>query len=486
MSEIFSGLLALALVLLISSGLAAARSALVNASKSRLRQMRDEGVGGAALTVRVAEDATPLIATLRLAQNISRFFVAGLIALLFTPGLAELIRQWPTLATQAYPLAFLIIIVFAALFVVGVMELLPEAWVLRKPEQVAIFSAPFVAALEWLLGPIIRLMLWLSERVAAPLAGQRVPFVTEEEIKTLVDAGEEGGAIEEDEKEMIYSIFEIGDMLAREIMIPRIDVLALDVETPLPKAAEAVLSAGHSRIPVYQDSIDNIIGLLYAKDLLQVWKGDEQAHVPNLRELLRPAYFVPETKKVDDLLAELQQQRIHLAVVVDEYGGTAGIVTLENIVEEIVGEIRDEYDVNEESLFERLGDDEYIFNARIDLDEVNELLNLKLPSEESDSLGGFIYRYLGHVPAPGEKVAAGEAEFEVLTVSGRRIRKVRASRLSPPQQLEAAAAAEAAQAAESNHSSPTDSASSSSPSEKSRKRALRKSRAAQATDSEND
>ena len=486
MSEFLFGLIALALVLFISSGLAAARSALVNASKSRLRQMSEEGVGGAALAVRVAEDATPLIATLRLAQNISRFFVAALIALLFAPSLAELFRRWPAFAPQAYPLAFLITIVLAALFVVGVIELLPEAWVLRMPEQAAIVSAPFVAALEWLLGPVVRLMLWLSARVAAPLAGQRVPFVTEEEIKTLVDAGEEGGAIEEDEKEMIYSIFEIGDMLAREIMIPRIDVLALDVETPVPQAAEAALTAGHSRVPVYQDSIDNIIGLLYAKDLLRVWKDEEQAHVSGLRELLRPAYFIPETKKVDDLLAELQQQRIHLAVVVDEYGGTAGIVTLENIVEEIVGEIRDEYDVNEESLFERIGDAEYIFNARIDLDEVNELLNLKLPSEESDSLGGFIYGHLGHVPAPGEKVTAGEAAFEVLTVSGRRIRKVRAIHLAPEAQPESASAANVSQGTEANHSSAAENASSASSPEKSRKRTTRKSRAAQSPDSEND
>src|SRR5688572_25398365 len=152
MSEFFFGLVALALVLLISSGLAAARSALVNASKSRLRQMGEEGVGGAALAVRVAEDATTLIATLRLAQNISRFFIAGLTALLFAPSLAEMIRQWPALATQAYPLALMIIIVFAALFVVGIVELLPEAWVLRLPEQAAIVSAPFVAVLEWLLG----------------------------------------------------------------------------------------------------------------------------------------------------------------------------------------------------------------------------------------------------------------------------------------------------------------------------------------------
>src|SRR3972149_1871914 len=201
---------------------------------------------------------------------------------------------------------------------------------------------------------------------------------------------------------MIYSIFDIGETLVREIMIPRMDVLALDMGTPVPEAVNAVISVGHSRIPVYRGSIDNVVGLLYAKDLLRVWQSGGQT--TPLRGPLRPAYFVPETKKVDDLLAELQQQRIHMAIVVDEYGGTAGLVTLEDIVEEIVGEIRDEYDVNEESLFERVDENENLVDARIDLDEVNELLSLRLPSGDSDSLGGFIYGQLGHVPAPSEKI----------------------------------------------------------------------------------
>jgi CBS domain containing-hemolysin-like protein len=429
MPDFSSGLIALALLLLLNSVLAASRSALVNASKPRLRQMREAGASGAALAARVAEDSTPLIATARLVQTACRFFVAGLAAFLFTPQLAEALRAWPALAGYAELEAFALVALLAALLVVSVGELLPEAAVLRAPEQAAIFFAPLVSALEWLLSPLVRLMLWASNRVTAPIAGQRVPFVTEEEIKTLVDAGEEGGAIAEDEKEMIYSIFDIRQTLAREIMIPRIDVLALDVETPTAEAVDAVLKAGHSRIPVYQGSIDNVVGLLYAKDLLRVWK--EGGH-SSLRTLLRPAYFIPETKKVDDLLAELQQKRIHMAVVVDEYGGVAGLVTLEDIVEEIVGDIRDEYDVNEEALFERVSDDEYLFDGRILLDEVNELCDLHLNTDENDSLGGFIYTQLGRVPAPGEKVAASGVEFEVLTVTGRRIRKVRARRRPTP------------------------------------------------------
>jgi putative hemolysin len=433
MIETPSGLVVLAVALVCNGLLAAARSALVGASRARLIQLEESHTAGAALALRVSGDATPLIATIRLAQTSLRFLSAGLIAVLFEPPLARLIAGWPNLAPGAASLALFVLMLLAALLVVSVGELLPERWVLRQPEQWALVFAPLVAGLEWVLSPLVRLALLGASLVSRPLAGRSLPFVTEEEIKTMVDAGEEGGVIEEEEKEMINAIFDMGDTLAREIMVPRIDVLALDVSTPLPEAVDAVLAAGHSRVPIFQDTIDNVLGLLYAKDLLRVWKdaGPGGAGRPSVRDLMRPAYFAPESKKVDALLAELQQKRIHMAIVVDEYGGTAGIVTLEDIVEEIVGDIRDEYDVNEESLFERVSAGEYIFDARINLDDVNELLDLRLPTSESDSLGGFIYGQLGHVPAAGETVPADSATFEVLSVTGRRIRKVRALRTSP-------------------------------------------------------
>ena len=415
--------------------LAAARSALVGASRARLVQLAENHTAGAALALRVAGDATPLIATIRLAQTTLRFLSAGLIAVLFEPPLAALIAGWPNLAPGAASLALFVLMLLAALLVVSVGELLPERWVLRQPEQWALVFAPLVAGLEWVLSPLVRLALYGASLVSRPLVGHPLAFVTEEEIKTMVDAGEEGGVIEEEEKEMINAIFDMGDTLAREIMVPRIDVLALDVSTPLPQAVDAVLAVGHSRVPIYQGNIDNVVGLLYAKDLLRAWKDAGQGG--KLSDLMRPAYFAPETKKVDQLLADLQQKRIHMAIVVDEYGGTAGIVTLEDIVEEIVGDIRDEYDVDEESLFERIHDGEYVFDARISLDDVNELLELRLPTSESDSLGGFIYGQLGHVPSAGEKVPADQATFEVLSVTGRRIRKVRALR-TPSADLPAA------------------------------------------------
>jgi CBS domain containing-hemolysin-like protein len=211
-------------------------------------------------------------------------------------------------------------------------------------------------------------------------------------------------------------------------MVPRIDVLALEVNTPLPEAVNALLASGHSRVPVYEEAVDNILGLLYAKDLLRLWRQDSGLN--SLRELLRPAYFVPEAKKADELLAEMQARRVHMAVVVDEYGGVAGMVTMEDIVEEILGEIQDEFDQGEESPYQELAGGEYIFQGRVDLDDFNEVMNSDLPTDEADTLSGFIYNHFGRVPANGENLQVGDLLLTVEQVSGRRIRKVRARRVT--------------------------------------------------------
>jgi CBS domain containing-hemolysin-like protein len=251
--------------------------------------------------------------------------------------------------------------------------------------------------------------------------------VTEIELISLVEAGQEKGVLEQEEQKMIVSIFRLGDTLVREIMVPRIDVLALEVNTPIDQAMNAFKRTGHSRVPVFKDSIDNILGLLYAKDLLGIWL--EGMHEVSLSDHLRQAYFVPEAKKVDKLLAELQAKRIHMAVVVDEYGGVAGLVTLEDIVEEIVGEIRDEYDQAEELLYQAITEDEYLFQGRIDIDDFNDIMGTELPNSEADTLSGLIYSRIGRVPTAGDKVQIKDLQLTVEQVSGQRIRKVRALRL---------------------------------------------------------
>ena len=309
----------------------------------------------------------------------------------------------------------------------GMTELAVQRVVKRSPDRWAARLAPLAAGLVWLTTPL--------RHVAAALAGQgpgrtTYPVVTEEEIKTLVDAGEEGGAIEVEEKEMIYSIIQLGDTLAREVMVPRIDIQAFDERASLRQVTEALMKTGHSRAPVYRGTIDSVVGLVYVKDMLAAWKEGRQDQP--VGGLVRPAVFVPEAKKAVDLLTELQARRVHAAVVVDEYGGTAGLVTVEDILEEIVGEIRDEYDLAEEAAYQQVQEDEFIFSGRIDLDDVNDVAGSSLPTDTSDTLAGFIYSRLGRVPTAGDEIEAGGLRLVVEKITGRRIEKVRARRFPEP------------------------------------------------------
>ena len=306
-------------------------------------------------------------------------------------------------------------------------QLLPRAWAVGR-ERVALRLAPVVQAAALLLTPLTALMRRIGYSAAPDGAAAESIFLSEDGLRFLLSVSEEETVIEDEEKEMIASVFQLGDTLVREVMVPRIDVDAVPGDLAMLEALDLILKAGHSRIPVYEDTVDNIIGILYAKDLLRYLR-DGRTDV-SLRKILRPAYFIPESKKVDDLLRELQQRKVHMAVVVDEYGGTAGVVTIEDLLEEIVGEIQDEYDA-EEPTVETLSEHEYAFDARVNLSEVNELTGVELVSEGSDTLGGFIYGQLGKVPAVGDTIEIDNVRIEVLSVAGRRIKQVRVSRLSP-------------------------------------------------------
>jgi putative hemolysin len=313
------------------------------------------------------------------------------------------------------------------------VEFTLEGRILRRPESLALRLLPLARLLDFILTPVTFLLtlLWGRPNLAP---GMAFP-VTEDALRTWVEAGrEDGGSLEPGERKMIYSIFQFGETLAREVMVPRIDLTAFEVNMPLAEAIEALNKTGHSRVPVYEETIDNIVGLLYAKDLLLV--KDQPFSLTALRDRLRPAFFIPETKKVDEVLSEMQARRIHVAIVVDEYGGVAGMVTLEDIVEEIVGEIRDEYDQGEEQLYQQVGPDEFLFAGSIGLDDFNEVMGTHLEKEEADTLAGFIYSQMGRVPAGGEQVALDGLVLTVEQVSGRRIRKVRAQRIQPTQEKE--------------------------------------------------
>jgi len=311
-----------------------------------------------------------------------------------------------------------------AVTVLLLVQILSRAVVVNREEQTAVRLAPFVRLLATVLAPITVLLRRVGGGAVPAGASPESVFLSEDGLRFLLNVSDEESVIEDEEKEMIQSIFDFSDKLVREVMVPRIDVTGVPLETPMLEALEVILKAGHSRIPVYRDSIDNIQGILYAKDLLRYLR-DARTDTP-LAKIVRPAYFIPESKKVDELLQELQQRKVHMAVVVDEYGGTAGLVTIEDLLEEIVGEIQDEYDA-EEPTVEEVNSYEYLFDARVSIDEVNKLLGVELPSEGGDTLGGFIYSQLGKVPALGDRIEFENVTIEVLSVNGRRIKQVRAT-----------------------------------------------------------
>lgn len=399
------------ILLVLDLATVAARVGLLHTSLARLLAQRETGEKKIQPTLHLVQNLPRLQASLNLARLIWRFLIAGLI-LLYLYSVTQTPSVWLVVG-----------ILLLAAFVVFWLEWIVSVNVIKEPLSWAFRLTPFTRALMFLLTPFVVLPLMSSGEVETTPETTGPLAITEDDLKVMVNAGQLEGLFEPEEQMMIYSIFDLGNRLAREIMIPRIDVLALDVETDLGEAIDALINSGYSRVPVYVDTVDNILGLLYAKDLLNVWR--EGNKIESLRELLRPAYFVPEAKKVDELLTELQGQRVHMAIVVDEYGGVAGVVTLEDIVEEILGEIQDEYDDAEESPYEELSADEYIFLGRVDLDDFNEIVNAELPKEDADTLGGYIYSRLGRVPTAGESIDINNMQLTVEQVSGRRIRKVR-------------------------------------------------------------
>ncbi len=427
------GIIGIAALVVLRGFFSSARIALGSVRRQGLRDLVEStGDQRARAALEVAEDSSRVLSTFRLANLLADFVLAGLLAVVALPPLAAWLTGAFRLAVwSGYLIAFIVAVPLAGMLTFLLAESLPDAMIHQDPTGWAIRLARPAQATITLFRPLVVLLLGVRRGVATVLGAEidSGMLVTEEEIMTLVDAGEEEGSIELEEKEMIYSIFQLDETLAREIMVPRIDIVALEIGTPLEDARRVVIDAGHSRIPVYEESLDHIKGMLYAKDLLEIWHNGGPDR--DLTPLLRPAMFIPETKRVSDLLRELQSSQVHLAIVIDEYGGTAGLVTIEDIMEEIVGEIFDEYDEAVEAAYQAVGEGEYIFDARIDLDDFNRLLDVNLPTELGDTLGGFIYGRLGKVPEPGEIIETNRMQITVLDVVDRRIRKARVKLIQP-------------------------------------------------------
>ena len=403
---------ALLLPLLTIGSVSAAEVSLSAASRSRIRELLASGNQRAKLIDQMLSEPARFLSTLLILKSLA-YIAAGSMTVCLAMTL-----QWSDVGISAA--VGLIWLLLLAIQIVG------RGWALRQPESVALSIARSVDLVAVVLAPLS----FLLRRLATYARGNvdevtaESVFLSEDGLRFLIHVGEGEGVIEEDEKQMIAGIFEFGETTVREIMVPRLDIVAVEVSEPLSLALDLIIANGHSRIPVYEDSIDHLLGVLYAKDLLLCLRDGSQDI--SVRQLLRQAYFVPQSKKLDELFEEMQAHRIHMALAVDEYGGTAGLVTIEDLLEEIVGEIQDEYD-SEEPQLKKLAPEIYIFNSRYDIDEVSQLIgvNLSAGRENIDTLGGFIYSQLGRVPEEGESMHFDDWSFTVLSVDSRRIEQVR-------------------------------------------------------------
>lgn len=418
MDETASSIGILSLLILIHAVIVLSYTALTNMRQGAIREQADEGSPKAKRALDLAEKFTQVHITYQLSLLLLHIVLASVAAI----GLAQPLTM--TLTTS--PLIIYLLVLGATLVAVLLLgDILPASLGTAYADNLALWAIYPVQLLLLLFKPFVSLTILMSKLFSRMMGSpQMAAAVTEEEIMTLVDAGQKEGTIEHEEKEMIFSVLQFGEILAYEVMIPRMDVVSLDIETSFEEALARFVETGHSRIPVYRDHVDNIEGVLYAKDLLrQLHNGSRPKSV---RELLRKAHFVPESKRADLLLKEMQTSKIHMAVVVDEYGGTAGVVTIEDLLEEIVGDIQDEYDLHEEADYTAVGPGEYMIDGGANLGDVNDLLKSELPTDDSSTLGGYIYSHLGRVPVAGEIIDDEEhgLVMRVDSVDGRRIRKV--------------------------------------------------------------
>ncbi len=406
------GLFAAVAVLIIGSAvLALAETGLTRTSRAKAKALEDDGRRGAKSLRRLAENPeeflAPVLLIVLLCQLVAATLVGVVAAHLF----------------GALGVAVATVFEVVVIFVFG--EAVPKQWAVRHADRAALFAAPFVSALIGF--PPIRLvssaLIGLARLVTPGGKAESGGDVTESELLAFTDVAVEDAAIESGERQLIHSIIEFGDTIVREVMVPRPDVVAVDGSSDAEDVLERAIQAGFSRIPVYEGNVDNVVGIAFTKDLIRSVRHGEAGRP--VEELARPAHYVPETKRVAPLLREMQTGQFHLAVVVDEYGGTAGVVTLEDLIEELVGEIADEFDV-EEPLVEPLGGGQFRVSSKMPVDEVNELLDASLPlSDDWDTIGGLVMALAGHVPVEGETVEVDGHLLVTERVQGRRIASVK-------------------------------------------------------------
>ncbi len=417
-------LIFLAVLIFLSALFSSAETAFLSTNKIRLRNLQEEGEKKADLVLFMLDNQNKLISALLVGNNIVNIGSSALATKMATEAFGN---AGVGIATG---IMTLLVLVFG--------EVIPKNLAAAHAETWAMFIAPFIRLVSFVLTPVVFLLTKLSDFVVhfSKSDDEEDPTITEDEFKILVNVGQEEGVLDESESEMINSIFEFDETVVKAIMVPRIDIVAVDVEDSINEALRIIVDGGHSRIPAYEESIDNIVGILYAKDIFAHLDADFDTM--KVKELLRPAYYIPETKKVSDLLNELRLKKVHMAIILDEYGGTNGLVTIEDLIEEIIGDIQDEYDV-EDDLIVMHGEDHLVADARAPIGDVEDAFDVELDEEiledsEADTIGGLAFEHLGGIPAVGDEVTVGRFLIRIVDVSGRRISKVEILLLPPEEE----------------------------------------------------
>jgi len=428
---LISELLLLMLLVALNAFFAATEIALISLNDNKIRYMAEEGNKKASLLIKILGEPSKFLATIQIGITLAGFLASAFAADTFAGPLVELIKKTnlPISETVLKNVSVILITIILSYFTLVFGELVPKRLAMKKAESISFFVVTPLRALSTITSPFVKL-LTVSTNFIVRLFGidpaAEEEMVTEEEIRMLVDVGEEKGAIDESEKEMINNIFEFDNKVVSDIMTHRTEIVGIPTSASIKDIIEIVKSAKFTRYPVYEDNIDDIIGILNIKDLIQLTEDRNQF---DLNQIIRQPYYVPASKKADELFRELQSTKTHMAVAIDEYGGTAGIVTIEDLLEEIVGNIFDEYDV-EEKEFEKIDDNTFIINGVASLDRVTEFLKVDLPIDDYDTLSGFLIGQLGRIPEAGETpvVEYDEIIFKVEEIEEKRIAKVKACR----------------------------------------------------------
>ena len=420
-------ILIILVLILINGFFVAAEIAFVSVRRTRLDELAEAGDRGAKRAQVLMRDPGRFLAVIQVAITFLGALASAVAAVSIVTVVSEPLRQITFLADYADTIALLFVTSIVAIVSIVLGELIPKGLALGNPDRIALTVSGPITIFAKIVSPLVAVLVALTKLISKPFGidPTRTPELSAAEIRLIVEQGSQQGVLEAEEEQMISAVMSLSDSKLHEVMVPRIDIAAIDQEASFDDAVTLVLTEGHSRTPLYKESVDHIVGILYAKDLLRIIAAGGPR--PRLRDIMRPALFVPESQAVDDLLNELQRRRVHMAIVLDEYGGTAGLVTIEDLLEEIVGEIQDEFD-EEEPMKVILRDGEAILDGRADIDEMGELVDPPLEledDEEYDTVGGFVYHRIGRVPVVGDTVAVDPFTITVIKVTGRRFGKVR-------------------------------------------------------------